>query len=553
MTHRTPWILMLATVLVGSPAGPTTAQTRAGQMPQAGKSGTALTTFETADFSGSGVCAGCHTGLLDEASTEVSPDRDWRSTMMANASKDPLWQAKLSSEIDRNPHVASVIEDKCSRCHTPMARVQAAVGDAPVELLGAGFLDAGHPLHEAAMDGVSCTLCHQVQPDGLGTPASFTGGYVVDTSTDVPDRQFFGPYPDPVDRMMHVRTGFVAGEGTQLTDSAHCATCHTLYTPVLDAAGNLVDAEFPEQTTWLEWRHSDIPTSCQDCHLPVAEGSVMISNRGGRLDARSPFGQHHFAGGNVAMVGVLADNAETLGVTADAEHLEATMSRILSQLQEHTAALTVTPDRSGRRLALTVDVANLAGHKLPTGLPSRRTWLHVQVTDHDGAVVFESGRPLADGRIAGNDAEEGDGSTWEPHWRTITSPDQVQIYEPVMRTVEGDVTWTLLHAFEYAKDNRLLPSGFDTGTATADIAVVGEAAADDDFVGGGDRIVYDVDLAGRGGAVDVTVELLFQSMSYPFVADLARTDTDLVRRFVDMTGGAADPPVVLASASVRVP
>ena len=39
-----------------------------------------------------------------------------------------------------------------------------------------GFLDPSHPLHAAAADGVSCTLCHQVQSAGLGTPASFTGG-----------------------------------------------------------------------------------------------------------------------------------------------------------------------------------------------------------------------------------------------------------------------------------------------------------------------------------------------------------------------------------------
>jgi ferredoxin len=546
MSHRSLWTLSRTVAIIALVAVPAVGE------PSRGGPKTALTTFETADFSGSGVCANCHTGLVDDALTEVSPDRDWRSTMMANAAKDPLWQAKLSSEIDRNPHVASVIEDKCSRCHTPMARVQAVADGTPVGLLGTGFLDDENRLHEAAIDGVSCTLCHQVQPDGLGTPDSFTGGYVIDTSTDIPDRELFGPYPDPVDRTMHTRTGFLAGEGAQLTDSAHCATCHTLYTPVLDSAGNLVDAEFPEQTTWLEWRHSGYPVSCQDCHLPVTDGSVVISTRGGRLDERSPFGQHHFVGGNVAMVGVLAANARLLGVTADDEHFEATLSRTLEQLTKRTARVTVTPERSGGRLALTVDVVNLAGHKLPTGLPSRRAWLHVVVTDGDGGVVFESGRPLADGRIEGNDADEGDGTTWEPHWRTISSPDQVQLYEPVMRTVEGDVTWTLLHAFEYAKDNRLLPDGFDKGSAAADFAVVGDATADDDFTGGGDRVVYDLDLAGASGSVDVAVELLFQTLSYPFVSDLARTYTDLVRRFVDMTGGVADPPVVLASSTIRV-
>ena len=47
-------------------------------------------------------------------------------------------------------------------------------------------------------------------------------------------------------------------------------------------------------------------------------------------------------------------------------------------------------------------------------------------------------------------------------------------------------------ATQYLKDNRLLPRGFDKGTAAAEIAVVGAAADDDDFVGGGDRVRYRV-------------------------------------------------------------
>ncbi len=58
-----------------------------------------LTTFETTDFSGSGVCAFCHSRLSDEDGNDVSNDAHWRSTMMANAAKDPLWQAKISAEV----------------------------------------------------------------------------------------------------------------------------------------------------------------------------------------------------------------------------------------------------------------------------------------------------------------------------------------------------------------------------------------------------------------------------------------------------------------------
>ena len=274
-----------------------------------GAAGSALgKILKTDDFSGSGICAFCHSSLTDEAGNDVSNDAQWRSTMMANAAKDPLWQAKISSEVDRAlPKWKETIEDKCSRCHMGMARYQLKTDnpDAPVEVLVHGFLDPAHYLHEAAMDGVSCTLCHQVQPDKLGTPESYTGKYVIDTATVPPNRLIFGPYDQPRQNPMQRNSGFLPTPESMtephLTDSAHCGSCHTLYTPVLDANGVQVPgtdpveyAEFPEQTTYLEWEHSGVPKTCQDCHLPDAVGSVVISNRPRRLAARTPFGQHHY-------------------------------------------------------------------------------------------------------------------------------------------------------------------------------------------------------------------------------------------------------------------
>ncbi|MGB9438071.1 MAG: hypothetical protein WCB15_09020, partial [Desulfobacterales bacterium] len=496
---------------------------------------------------------------------DVSNDAQWRSTMMANAAKDPLWQAKISSEVARNLDAKSIIEDKCSRCHMGMARYQQKTDDpdAPVEVFAPGFLDPAHYLHEAAMDGVSCALCHQVQPDGLGTPDSFTGKYVIDTATFPPDRLIFGPYDQVLQNPMRQNAGFLPTPESitepHLTDSAHCGSCHTLYTPVLDANGVQVPgtdpveyAEFPEQTTYLEWEHSGVPKTCQDCHLPDAVGSVVISNRPRRLAARNQFWQHHFVGGNSYMVGLLEANADALGVTADAGHLQDTIKRTVTQLEKETAGLTVTPKRTEELLTVTVDVENLAGHKLPSGLPSRRCWLHVVVTDENNNTIFESGKPTGDGRIEGNAADQ-DPSTWEPHYDFINSQDQVQIYEPIMLTYEGGVTYTLLRAFSYAKDNRLLPAGFDKVSASGDIAVYGDAAADANFAGGSDQITYAIKVAGAIEMLNITVELLYQTLSYPFVTDLATTDTELVGRFVnDLYVPADNVPVVLGRAQTSV-
>jgi len=436
-----------------------------------------------------------------------------------------------------------------------MARYQAKTDGTPVEVLVPGFLDPAHYLYEAAMDGVSCTLCHQIQPDGLGTPDSYTGKYVIDTSTFPPNRLIFGPYDQVLQNPMQQNAGFLptleSMTEPHLTDSAHCGSCHTLYTPALDAEGVPV-GEFPEQTTYLEWEHSGVPKTCQDCHLPDAVGSVVISNRPRRLAARTPFGQHHYVGGNSFMVNLLKTNAVDLGVTADPVHFDATLSRTLVQLEQDTARLTALASRAGDTLSVTVDVENLAGHKLPSGLPSRRSWLHVVVTDANNDTIFESGRPLAGGRIEGNDAEDPDSFPlpYEPHHDTITSAGQVQIYEPIMLTYEStpediQVTYTLLRAFSYAKDNRLLPAGFDKSSASDDIAVYGRAVADENFIDGSDQVAYKIALAGATGKLNITVELLYQTLSYPFVTDPATTDTELVNRFIGMYDPADNVPVVL--------
>ena len=94
----------------------------------------ALSDFTTDDFVGSGLCVMCHEALVDSTGADVSITNDWRSTMMANAAKDPAWRAKVASETARNPALKDVIEKKCAKCHTPMAVTQAETLGAPVAL-----------------------------------------------------------------------------------------------------------------------------------------------------------------------------------------------------------------------------------------------------------------------------------------------------------------------------------------------------------------------------------------------------------------------------------
>jgi hypothetical protein len=522
-------------------------------VPLASDDGMPLTNFETADFSGSGICGRCHTNLTDDRYNDVSIDTQWRSTMMANASKDPFWQAKVSAEVLRNPALQSVIEDKCSTCHMPMGRTQANNDGSPVAIFGNGFLDPANPLHEAAMDGVSCTLCHQIQNVNLGQMESFSGHYTIDTSTSSPNRLIFGPYSNPLVNPMRNMSGFTPDQGAHIEDSGLCATCHTLFTPYVDAGGNVV-GEFPEQTPYLEWEHSKYgdgvgsdDIQCQECHMPKADGAVVISNMPHMLSGREPFYKHYFVGGNAFMLKILKDNLTELGVSASTQQMEATIDRTLTQLQNKTGDITILDAQvANDQLSAQIGVTNLSGHKLPSGYPSRRVWIHMLVTDSMGREVFESGEPRSDGSITGNNAGA-DLSTFEPHYDTITSTEQVQIYEPIMIDTDKDVTYTLLRSAAYIKDNRLLPAGFDKTTADADVAVYGDAAQDSDFVGSGDQVTYQIDVTSYTAPFSVSVKLLYQSISYPFVKDLRKDNNTYITQFGDLYDAADKTPVQIDS------
>jgi hypothetical protein len=510
---------------------------------------TALTTFTTTNFAGSGVCATCHAPLKDEADVEVSIPTHWRSTMMANASKDPFWQAKVQSEVIRNPGLQAVIEEKCVTCHMPMAETQARAEGKTIAALGDGFLNPENPLHAAGMDGVSCTFCHQIQEQNLGQKASFSGGYAIDTAARAPDRLIFGPYTDPVGELMQASTGFKPVYGAQMTRAELCATCHNLYTPYVDAAGNVL-GEFPEQTPYSEWQHSAFGaagTVCQDCHMPRATGGVVISALPPDLAPRQPFYQHFFVGGNAFILTMLRDHGAELGVTADPEHFDATRARVEEQLSRRTATLSLQSlERQGDTLVAQLQIAVATGHKFPTSFPSRRAWLHVTVVDAAGQVVFESGKPQGDGSIAGN-AADADPAAFEPHYDVITRPDQVQIYEPIMGDSDGKVTYTLLRAGQYLKDNRLLPVGFDKVRAPADIAVYGEAARDENFMGGGDLITYRVDVEGFTGPFTFNARLLYEPLSYRFIQDLLLDGTELTERFGRYYAAADKTPMLVSA------
>lgn len=512
-----------------------------------GHAGVAAGLFATADD-----CMACHNGLVSASGEDVSFGSAWRASMMANSARDPYWQASVRRETIDHPKAAEHIEGECSICHMPMSRTAevAAGGHGRVFAHLAGTAAASARAVFAA-DGVSCTVCHQIAADRLGTPASFTGGFVVDTKTPPGERRLFGPYPiaEGRTRVMHSATGFRPVESQHVRQSELCATCHTLYTTPRGPNGEPLGS-FPEQTPYQEWQHSAYreTRSCQSCHMPVIEGELRVSSVLG--EPRRGAARHDFRGGNFFMLRMLNRYRDELAVQALPQELESA-ARLAVEHLGAAARLTVSArPLEGSLLPIDVAVENLTGHKLPTAYPSRRVWIHLVVRDRDGRAVFESGPVSPSGAIRGNDNDENP-AAFERHHTRITEASQVQIYESVMGDTAGGVTTGLISAVRYLKDNRLLPQGFDKHTAIADIAVVGAASTDPDFTAPSDRVRYDVNVGHAAGPFRIEARLRYQPIGFRWADNLRRYDAAEPRRFVryfdSMSGSSSE---VLAEAEI---
>lgn len=499
-------------------------------------------------FVTSDACLACHNGMRNASGEDVSIGADWRSSMMANAGRDPYWMAGVRREIADHPTADAAIQDECSVCHLPMARTTRRAEGKPGEIFSHMPPRTGSEGMDAlAHDGVSCTVCHQITPQKLGTPDSYTGGYVIDTQATAP-RAIYGPFEVDKGRTTVMRTssGFRQEQSTHIQQSELCATCHTLITTALGPNGEAI-GRLPEQMPYQEWKHSDYATtkSCQACHMPASDDTAISSV----LGQPRTLARHQFLGGNFFMLRMLNTYREELGVIAPSTELDRAVNRTVAHLQSESA--TVSIDRtglSGGTLGFDVVAQNLSGHKLPTGYPSRRVWLHVTVRDGGGRVAFESGAVDGTGQIVGNDGDR-HAAAFEPHYATITSADQVQVYESVMGDAAGRPTTGLLSAVRFLKDNRLLPRGFDKATADRDIAVVGSAAEDESFTGGRDRVRYAVNVADAAGPFQVEAELRFQPIAYRWAQNLTQYDASEATRFVRWYDSLAHVSSVVLSRS----
>jgi hypothetical protein len=518
-------------------------------------------TAETAQFVTSDRCTPCHTAndgpaLRDARGRDISPGGRWRASLMAQAARDPFYLAAFAAELDARPRATVAIERTCTRCHAPAASV--ATGHVRFDdLVKADGFEA-----TLARDGVNCSLCHQIEERGLGSPRSFTGGFTVGDQ-----RLLYGPHASPETAPMQTFVNFTPTYSAHVTKSALCASCHTVITRALDANGTPVGPDFAEQATYLEWQNSafrdegeltEHSTSCQGCHMPTVDedGNALrsvLATRPPTLLPRSPLGRHEFAGGNAYVLELFAADTAYFGTFVKAEDFAAQAALATQMLTKAAKVSVLRAARVGGALEVVVRVDNTSGHRFPTGYPSRRAVIELRVFDANERLVFGSGRLDAHGRLvdaAGGVLESMDSPL--PHRDVIERDDEVQVYESVPADDSGGVAHSLLSATGYSKDNRLLPRGHSPTHANALLAGPVGVGADPSFVAGSDEVTYRIANAPLG-PLRVALRLLYQPVRPTEIEALAKRPSPAARRFFDMVAKKPPTAFVVASLEARVP
>lgn len=491
------------------------------------------------------VCAQCHLAadapvMHDPNGDDLSPVATFRASMMALAARDPYYLAVVSQETARFPASSSTIVGTCARCHAPAAAVE---HDAKGTVVGWGPLTKGTtPLDHLARDGVGCALCHQLEGYDLG--GVFEVGF---------DRTIRGPHANPKTDPMSFFLDYLPSYDPSFGEAELCGSCHTVVVPAVDADGAPLGGDYLEQAPYLEWLSSSYAgagTSCATCHMPTVDSTdaaivTPISKFPDGLSPRQPFGVHRFSGGNAYMLRLMGSNVDWVGADVSAAALELAALAAEEHLRS-AATLSVAASLDGGALVVDVGVHNETGHKLPTGYPGRRAWLHVRALSASGAVLFESGAWDASGALVSPSGERLDPpGAWLPHRDVIDAEDQVQVWEAVAVDASGAPTNLAFGSVGHVKDDRILPDGFAPTPEWASWLAPAGVEGDATFAPGSDHVL--VRVPGGASVASVEVELVYQTVRPAELELLAGVATPAAVAFTSM----ADPPtpIVLAAAS----
>ena len=502
-------------------------------------------------FAASGECIQCHgfdtTGVASVTmfGEDINVVDDWRASMMANSAKDPFWRAKVSHEVLLYPQHKDAIETKCISCHAPLGHFNAIHN-------GVEFYTIDSLVNDPiALDGVSCLACHQQTAEDLGNLNS--GNLNFDTA-----KVAYGPYISPLESPMVMETGYKPVYSEHTSDAGICAGCHTLITETLDYDGNLTGDQFIEQATYHEWLNSsynDNNTTCQNCHMPsYSKGEVFIV-AGFDTEPRSPFSLHEFAGANAFMLNLMKENSEALELPATPEQFEDAIAATNDMLLNRSINVSLELiDRTIDTAFLDLKITNIAGHKFPSGYPSRRVFVQFLIETESGDTLFISGKIDEDFEVVGHNTD------YETHYNVINSEEQIQIYEMVMADVNDDVTTVLERAKYLLKDNRLPPAGFVTEHPSYDtVQIIGLAETDENFNkesnvqgNGSDHIFYHIPLDEYNEKLIATCKIYYQTAPPKWMKEMFDEETEEIDVFREMFNNADRNPILLKTKSIEI-
>jgi hypothetical protein len=523
----------------------------------------------------------------------VSPNGEWRYSMMGLSGRDPIFLAQLETErtihsqLNGQPNAADFIDDTCLRCHGVMGERQYKIDTNGGLLTHADLSDPYSRYGALARDGVSCLSCHHIAADGLGTEETYTGQFKVGPATEL-----YGPYAQVATLPMQNAIGVNPQFANQVQSSLLCSSCHTIFLPVYDKDGNQQSDEHGapkishEQTTFLEWVNSNFadngttPQSCQDCHMPQQyKGQPLAFNIANiedntfppelfrapddqiQLTKRTSFARHTLLGINLFALEMFGEFRSELGLYASNPLLpgfaapdtySSQYTAINSGLEVASTSATVnivSLQNTGTTLQADVQVVNLAGHSFPSGVGFRRAFLEFRVLDGSGNTLWVSGQTSNDGVIRDNGGNPlvteffaPNQQVYQPHYNRanpITRDDQVQIYEELALNPEGQLTTSFLALDQIVKNNRLLPQGWSANGPSAEFTKPEGVNSDPNYSdGSGSSIVrYAIPLSSQlANAASVVATLYYQSIPPYYLRQRGESasgnDTDRLKNMV---------------------
>jgi hypothetical protein len=210
------------------------------------------------------------------------------------------------------------------------------------------------------------------------------------------------------------------------------------------------------------------------------EGRYASGNAGPRQVDRNDFHRHELLGLNAFLLRAFQQNSDVLGVrlndymSGSATDLPDAIGNVVHQARTATANVGLNVRVENGLLVADVEILNKAGHRFPSGVGFRRAFVELKVTDPDGKLVWASGTTNANGEIVDATdmkvlpteyfARGADGKQrYQPHFdeaHAITSQDQVQIFEELVKDADDDLTFSFIRRDHHVKDNRLLPQGW---------------------------------------------------------------------------------------------